>query len=341
MPSKVFQHQYDSSKSIVLERMRTAYNGGVEGSYISLPFGDGFSTLAGTDADANHYGTLDHDAETATDHAEFRQYSEAQGRWLSPDPYDGSYDASNPQSFNRYVYAGNNPLAATDPSGLCTNLFHDVIYVDGSSNLCPPVQEINEGAGGGGGMTETSLEQKDTILYDEDGSVTYISSYTDATFAYNPNPNIWPSGWVLIADSSGPATANGGGGGGAPNNFITQTLQLLPKAISCHASAFKKEGIALTTDVIGAIPGEGSALRIGQLVAGGVGFVNGLVQSNAAAAVGNVLTGQATLVGWGAKSIGATALEAVPVIGNFVSAGFAVRDLINEAQDAYACMGGN
>ena len=99
------------------ERMRTTYNGGVEGSYISLPFGDGRGTT-GTDLDANHYALLDYDAETATDHAQFRQYSNTQGRWLAPNPYSGSYSMRNPQSFNRYVYAGNNPLAATDPSGM-------------------------------------------------------------------------------------------------------------------------------------------------------------------------------------------------------------------------------
>jgi hypothetical protein len=117
-------------------------------------------------------------------------------------------------------------------------------------------------------------------------------------------------------------------------------LALAQKALSCHASAFKKEGIALVTDAIGAIPGEGNALRLVQLAAGGVGFVNGLMQRDAAGAVGNVLTGQTVLVGAAAQRVGATALEAVPVLGNFASAGFAVRDLINEAQDAYACMGG-
>jgi hypothetical protein len=39
------------------------------------------------------------------------------GRWMSPDPYDGSYDVTNPQSLNRYSYALNNPLTFTDPSG--------------------------------------------------------------------------------------------------------------------------------------------------------------------------------------------------------------------------------
>ena len=40
------------------------------------------------------------------------------GRWMSPDPYSGSYDLANPQSFNRYTYVTNNPLSFTDPSGL-------------------------------------------------------------------------------------------------------------------------------------------------------------------------------------------------------------------------------
>ena len=41
---------------------------------------------------------------------------------MSPDPYDGSYDITNPQSLNRYSYVLNNPLSSVDPLGLsdCT-----------------------------------------------------------------------------------------------------------------------------------------------------------------------------------------------------------------------------
>ena len=99
------------------ERMRTTYTGAVEGSYQSLPYGDG-QTSSGADYDAYHFAALDADYASGTDNAQFRQYSPAQGRWMRPDPYSGSYDPGNPQSFNRYSYVLNNPLAGIDPSGL-------------------------------------------------------------------------------------------------------------------------------------------------------------------------------------------------------------------------------
>jgi RHS repeat-associated protein len=65
-----------------------------------------------------HFAELENDFETSTEHAQFRQYSPAQGHWMSPDPYSGSYDFTNPQSMNRYSYVLNNPLSFIDPPGL-------------------------------------------------------------------------------------------------------------------------------------------------------------------------------------------------------------------------------
>ena len=127
------------------ERMRTSYNGGVEGQYQSLPWGDGQSS-SGSDQDAYHYATLDYDSESNTSHAQFRQYSSTEGRFLSPDPYGGSYDPTNPQSLNRYEYALDNPLSNIDPSGLdgCDQYdesgFTDFggcnVYVNGGDGSC-------------------------------------------------------------------------------------------------------------------------------------------------------------------------------------------------------------
>lgn len=54
----------------------------------------------------------------AADDAMFRRYNRWWSRFDQPDPYDGSYDLTNPQSFNRYPYANNDPVNFTDPSGL-------------------------------------------------------------------------------------------------------------------------------------------------------------------------------------------------------------------------------
>ena len=47
-----------------------------------------------------------------------RYYGALMGRWVSPDPYNGSMDLGNPQSLNRYAYVNNTPLTLTDPTGL-------------------------------------------------------------------------------------------------------------------------------------------------------------------------------------------------------------------------------
>lgn len=95
----------------------------VDGDYTSLPFGDGFSVV-NTDDDTYHFAGMDYDYNSGysgTAHAQFRQYNNGVGSWMSPDRYSGSYDFGNPQSLNRYAYVGNNPLSATDPSGLVEN----------------------------------------------------------------------------------------------------------------------------------------------------------------------------------------------------------------------------
>jgi RHS repeat-associated protein len=134
-----FQHQ----DWLGTERTRTSYNGGVEGTYTSLPFGDALTTTSGTDLDPYHYAGLDHDYSSDTDHAQFRQYANIAGRWMSPDVFRGSYDFANPQSLDRYTYALNQPLALTDPSGMdpvcsidpLTGLLECTSYYDGGDDI--------------------------------------------------------------------------------------------------------------------------------------------------------------------------------------------------------------
>lgn len=82
-----------------------------------LPFGEEYSPQITT----NHYKFTgdEHDAETNLEHTLYRQYSGTMGRWLTPDPAGTrSANPANPQSWNRYTYAKNNPINAIDHSGL-------------------------------------------------------------------------------------------------------------------------------------------------------------------------------------------------------------------------------
>jgi RHS repeat-associated protein len=119
--------------------VQTNNSGAVTGSNVFLPFGD---LVSSTTSDVFQYTGLPQDTENSSFHATFRSLSTTQGRWLRPDPYNGSYDLTNPQSFNRYVYAMNNPLARPDPSGLDGDCGITCWGEDGGGT---------GGAGGGGG----------------------------------------------------------------------------------------------------------------------------------------------------------------------------------------------
>ncbi|MGI8918560.1 MAG: RHS repeat-associated core domain-containing protein, partial [Pyrinomonadaceae bacterium] len=52
------------------------------------------------------------------DDAMMRRYQSSSSRFNQPDPYDGSYNFTDPQSLNRYAYTQNDPVNFVDPSGL-------------------------------------------------------------------------------------------------------------------------------------------------------------------------------------------------------------------------------
>jgi RHS repeat-associated protein len=53
-----------------------------------------------------------------SDDAMHRRYNSGYIRFDQPDPYNGSYNLTNPQSFNRYSYVHNDPVNFIDPTGL-------------------------------------------------------------------------------------------------------------------------------------------------------------------------------------------------------------------------------
>ena len=92
-----------------------------------LPFGEelyagagGRTTSLGYTGDAvrQQFTAQERDVETGLDYFLARYYTWVQGRFTSPDPLLSSGRVELPQSWNRYSYVFNNPLAFTDPFGL-------------------------------------------------------------------------------------------------------------------------------------------------------------------------------------------------------------------------------
>ena len=71
------------------------------------------------DLATHRYTGKERDTESGNDYFGARYNSSAMGRFLSPDPSMGSVALRNPQTWNRYAYALNNPLKFVDPTGMC------------------------------------------------------------------------------------------------------------------------------------------------------------------------------------------------------------------------------
>jgi RHS repeat-associated protein len=85
-----------------------------------LPFGDGLNcTGTGSDPSPQHFTGKERDTESNNDYFGARYYSSNTGRFMTPDPGNISaiFHMDDPQSWNGYAYAHNNPLTNTDPTG--------------------------------------------------------------------------------------------------------------------------------------------------------------------------------------------------------------------------------
>ena len=139
---------YDVTAKLVAEYNSTTANGGTQyvfsdhqsaprtitntsGTVVSrhdyLPYGEELSTIGmrtsgqgygGLDASRRKYAGMENDDATGLGHTLWRQYDSYSARWTAPDPYGGSIQIADPQSFNRYTYVNGDPMNHVDPLGL-------------------------------------------------------------------------------------------------------------------------------------------------------------------------------------------------------------------------------
>jgi len=109
-------------------RLVTDANGAVKRRYDYYPFGGEIGAGYGNRSTAPGYASdtfnpkftgkpRDYESGLGLDYFGARYFSGAQGRFTTVDPSMQSAVLRNPQSWNRYSYALNNPLRYVDPNG--------------------------------------------------------------------------------------------------------------------------------------------------------------------------------------------------------------------------------
>jgi RHS repeat-associated protein len=135
----------------VTKSQRVTNSSGAVLSTIDLdPWGGETNRSANSVFQPHKYTTYERDGNGGDD-AMMRRYQSNWTRFSQPDPYDGSYDATDPQSFNRYSYVQNDPVNFTDPTGLfCIQREH---WDEKTATLYVSWDCYLEGGGGGGGAS--------------------------------------------------------------------------------------------------------------------------------------------------------------------------------------------
>lgn len=194
-------------------------------AFSSLPYGDylspgalsGYSTQC-SDVTEDHFTGKERDNESGNDYFGARYYASTMGRFLSPDPLLSSGRPWNPQSWNRYAYALNNPLRTIDPTGLydipddcdknktCKNAAANLRT--GVANLQARVNSMKDGA------EKTRLEASLKALGTEnDGNgVDVVFEKLDPGVSGNTAPNVDAngnlSGFTITLDPNQEHSAN-------------------------------------------------------------------------------------------------------------------------------------
>jgi RHS repeat-associated protein len=228
-------------------------------------FGTLFNNYGSSPSDNHYLFTSDEsDSETTTDYAMFRNLGMTMGRFNRPDPYDGSYDPTNPQSLNRYSYVMDNPLVYVDPMGLSNTCVSDEGWGEETTQCWGGASGGNGGAGSGGG----------SWVWDPNWQEYYILNTGEGIDKDGDTAPVAGVGWVDLgswtwapAEASFGPDSGGGGGGGSPSKGQTWS-ETWQAAKSCAASSFGLSTAAAGGAVASGLPVVSTAGKFAGMTAG-------------------------------------------------------------------------
>ncbi len=145
----------------------TSSTGGVQKLSVYYPYGGEIAVTGSGFANNYKFTGKERDAESGLDNFGARYDASGLGRFMTPDPLMASGHARNPQTWNRYAYALNNPVRFVDPDGM------EVPDSCAKDSKCTIVVKVNviydKTVNNGKGLTG---QQKQTFEKDQMGKAT-------------------------------------------------------------------------------------------------------------------------------------------------------------------------
>ncbi|MDR3712329.1 MAG: RHS repeat-associated core domain-containing protein [Puia sp.] len=222
-----------------------------------------------------HFTGKERDSESGNDYFGARYYASSMGRFMSPDPAGPwAADVSDPQSWNFYAYARNNPLINIDPDG------YDCVYLNNAGN---GVESVDQNSSSTECMGD-GKNNKGTGGYWVDGTAT--------SGTYNPNNNdITLNGYEAGSTpgtgqltSAAYTSVTASPADSVPNMFVYSPTQAIPPvalssmitALNFSGQSDKLVGCIVSAESSG-VPGAGnsgsSAKGLMQVLKGGAADV--------------------------------------------------------------------
>ena len=169
---------------------------------------------------ASRYTGKERDAESGLDYMDARYYGSSMGRFMSPDPvFASKYKVADPQQWNMYAYARNNPLSITDPTGLDFN----ITGCGKSSDTCQGNLYGTTATDGDGTKTFTATRLSNDAnggLVDQNGN-SYSGSFDQSGFHFSSSDGSVSGGGQFIHNSAETDVNGSGTFSGIQGKFVS------------------------------------------------------------------------------------------------------------------------
>ena len=153
-----------------------------------------------------HFTGKERDAESGNDYFGARYYASSMGRMMSPDDFTKDTHVADPQSWNLYAYARNNPLRYTDPTGQEATVNTSCSTDSNNQTTCnvSVAASIAIYAAKGSGLSQDQLNSAAATLTSSIDKA-WSGSFTQDGVSYNVTTQVS----VQVADSASAASATG------------------------------------------------------------------------------------------------------------------------------------